>query len=149
MLSTVSTTSGLRCLAALFVLLVACSGSQPNVARDGGGSDMTDLAARDAPVDSGCGANVDFMNDPNNCGGCGIRCCIAACTQGACFCDGAGLTCCSTDQRGNDGCYIESVAVDVAIDPCHCGGCDISCPVGTTCSNATCVAVDGGAGCRQ
>jgi hypothetical protein len=142
-------TSGLERLAALLVLLLACSGSRPDVAKDGGGSDVTESAARDAPDDSGCGPNVDFMNDPNNCGGCGIRCCIAGCMQGACFCDGAGLMCCPTDQRGNDGCYIQNVPVDPTVDPCHCGGCAIACPAGTTCSNATCVASDGGAGCRQ
>jgi hypothetical protein len=89
-----------------------------------------------------------FMNDPGNCGGCGIRCCIGACFQGACFCDGVGLTCCVTDRRGADGCYIQNVPTDLATDPCHCGGCDTVCPAGTTCSNATCVAVDGGGGCQ-
>jgi len=143
----VSKTSRLGCLAALLVLPSACSGSQPDVAKDGGGSDVTE-AARDAPADSGCGPNVDFMNDPNNCGGCGIRCCIAACMQGACFCDGVGVMCCATDRRGNDGCYLQNVPVNLTSDPCHCGGCGIACPAGTTCSNATCVAVDGGAGCQ-
>jgi hypothetical protein len=136
----VSKTSRLGCLAALAVLFLACGGSQPDVAKDGGGSDVTESAARDASADSGCGPNVDLMNDPNNCGGCGIRCCIAACMQGACFCDGAGLVCCATDQRGNDGCYIQSIAVNLATDPFHCGGCGIACPAGATCSNAACVA---------
>ena len=144
----VSKTSGLGFLAALLVLLLACSGSQPDVAKDSG-SDVAESAARDAPADSGCGPNVDFMNDPSNCGGCGIRCCIPACIGGACFCDGVGLTCCATDQRGNDGCYLQSVAVDVVTDVCNCGGCGIACPAGTTCSNATCVATDGGTGCPQ
>jgi len=145
----VSKPSALGGFAALLVLLFACSGSQPDVAKDGGGGDVAESAARDAPADSGCGPNVDFMNDPDNCGGCGIRCCIHGCMQGACFCDGVGLTCCATDQRGNDGCYLESVAVDVATDPCHCGGCGIACPAGTTCANAACVDADGGAGCPQ
>ena len=151
----VAKTSGLGCLAAILVLLLACSGRQADVAKDGGGTDAAadggggDLAAGDAPDDSGCGPNVDFMNAPNNCGACGIRCCIAACTQGVCFCDGAGLTCCATDQRGNDGCYIRNVPVDTVTDPCHCGGCGIACPAGTTCASSTCVATDGGAGCRQ
>jgi len=145
-----SKTSGLGCLAALLVLLSACSGSHPDVAKDGGGSDVAEeSAARDAPADSECGPNVDFTNDPNNCGGCGIRCCIPQCTQGVCFCDGVGLTCCATDQRGNDGCYLQSVAVDLVTDPCNCGGCGSACPAGTTCSNATCVAADGSAGCPQ
>jgi hypothetical protein len=144
----VSKTSGLGCLAALLGPLLACSGSQPDVAKDGGGSDVTESAAHDAPADSACGPNVDFTNDPDNCGGCGIRCCIHACLQGACFCDGVGLTCCATDQRGNDGCYVQNVPVDLVSDACHCGGCDIACPAGTTCSNAACVTTDGGAGCR-
>ena len=144
-----SKTSGLGCLAALLGPLLACSGSQPDVAKDGGGNDVTESAAHDAPADSACGPNVDFMSDPNNCGGCGIRCCIAACLQGACFCDGVGLTCCATDQRGSDGCYLQNVATNLATDSCHCGGCGIACPAGTTCANATCVAADGGDGCRQ
>jgi hypothetical protein len=142
----VSKTSRLGCLAALLVLFVACSGSQPDAAKDGGGSDVTESAARDASADLGCGQNVDFLNDPNNCGGCGIRCCIAACTQGACFCDGVGVACCPTDQRGNDGCYIQNIPVDLATDSFHCGGCGIACPAGATCSNATCVSADGGPG---
>lgn len=143
------TPRGLGWFGALVVLLSACRGSQPDVAKDGEGSDMAEeSASSDASADSGCGPNVDLMNDPNNCGACGIRCCIPACMRGACFCDGAGLTCCATDQRGNDGCYLQSVAVDVATDPCHCGGCGIACPAGTTCASAACVAADGGAGCR-
>jgi hypothetical protein len=148
----VSNTSGLGRVGGFLVVLVllsACRGSRPETAKDGGGDDVAESAAHDAPADSACGPNVDFLNDPDNCGGCGIRCCIHACTQGACFCDGVGLTCCATDQRGNDGCTIQNVAVSLTTDPCHCGGCDIACPAGTTCSNATCVAADGGAGCPQ
>ena len=144
-----SKTSGLGCFAALLVFLLACRGSQPDVAKDDGGNDVAESDVRDAPADSGCGPNVDFMSDPNNCGGCGVRCCIAACLQGACFCDGVGLTCCATDQRGTDGCYVQNVPVNLVTDACHCGGCGIACPAGATCSNATCVAADGGAGCHQ
>jgi hypothetical protein len=118
------------------------------VVTDGGGSDAAESAAQDVADDSGCGTNVNFMNDPVNCGGCGIRCCIGACLQGACFCDGVGVTCCATDRRGPDGCYFQNVPTDLVTDACHCGGCDMVCPAGTTCSNATCVAVDGGGGCQ-
>jgi len=147
----VSTTLNLACRAAPFLpllLIVACSGSQPTVVNDSGGSDAVEADAHDAAVDSGCGANIDFMNDPENCGGCGIRCCIHACMQGACFCDGVGVTCCATDQRGADGCYFQNVPANLASDSCHCGGCGIACSAGTTCSNFACVAVDGGAGCQ-
>jgi hypothetical protein len=145
----VATTSGLGYLAALLVLTLACGGSRLDGAKDGGRGDVADSAAHDAPDDSGCGADVNLMNDPNNCGGCGIRCCVHACTNGACFCDGVGLTCCPTNGRGADGCYFQNIPVSPVSDSCHCGGCGIACPTGTTCSNGTCVAADGGAGCRQ
>jgi hypothetical protein len=142
------TTLGLACRAAPLLLLLACSGSQPGAAKDGGGGDAGESDAPAAADDSGCGTNINFMNDPDNCGGCGIRCCVRACMQGACFCDGAGLTCCATDRRGPDGCTIQNVPANLTTDSCHCGGCGIACSAGTACWNATCVAVDGGAGCQ-
>ena len=72
---TVSKVSGLGGFAALMVMLLACSRARLDEAKDAGGSDRAaESAARDAPADSTCGPDVDFMNDPNNCGGCGIRC---------------------------------------------------------------------------
>ena len=84
--------------------------------------------ASDASADSGCGPDTDLMSDPDNCGSCGFRCCNGSCVQGYCFCDGPpGITCCSTDERGADGCYFQSAAVNILINPMNCGTCGNVC----------------------
>ena len=84
--------------------------------------------ASDASADSGCGPDTDLISDPDNCGSCGFRCCNGSCVQGYCFCDGPpGITCCSTDERGADGCYFQSAAVNILINPMNCGTCGNVC----------------------
>jgi hypothetical protein len=96
--------------------------------------------AGDASADSGCGPDTDLMSDPDNCGSCGFRCCNGSCVQGYCFCDGPpGITCCSTDERGADGCYFQSVAVNILINPMNCGTCGNVCGADQTCSTGACV----------
>lgn len=144
-----------RCaLACVAAFLLACNGppnapAQSDGSSVGGNGGAAGSPAGDASADSGCGPDTNLMSDPDNCGSCGFRCCIGACTQGYCFCDGPpGVACCSTDERGADGCYFQSVAVYIATNSCNCGGCGVACPPGTVCSNATCVAADAGAGCQ-
>jgi hypothetical protein len=153
------------------------SGSGSSSGRDAAFDDAMDAAAGDAanctsllfgcPIDAGsdvviadaetgpdgeCGA----LNDPNNCGACGVRCCgaLPVCAFGggkySCVgdCPSAAPTMCFLDSGpGPDGCSGSGICVATSIDSCNCGACGIACEGGTVCVSATCVAVEGGSGC--
>jgi hypothetical protein len=73
---------------------------------------------------------TDTMNDPFNCGGCGIWC-DTICAFGAC--EAAGYTCADygLDDCGN-GC------VDTSSDVFNCGGCGAECVAGDFCAAGLC-----------
>lgn len=72
------------------------------------------------------GQCTDVSTDPENCGGCGVRCSPTfVCQNGGCGCP-AGHTLCF------DGCF------DTATDPAHCGGCTVTCAPGSVCHNGQC-----------
>jgi YVTN family beta-propeller protein len=75
-----------------------------------------------AAGDSVCGKRcVSIAVDPENCGGCGIRCgSHEACEDGACVCAAGAIPC-------GESC------VDVVTDPEHCGGCGEACAPGEFC----------------
>ncbi len=75
------------------------------------------------------GTCVDYLTDPNNCGGCGV-----ACGTGQ-ICDTG--TCVSTCPLGQTLCGAE--CVDLTSDPLNCGGCGIACGTNQICTNSTCV----------
>lgn len=103
-------------------------GGLPDGGLPDGGSCVCDLG--ELCCDLGC---VRPQSDPNDCGGCGIRCGAAeVCSAGACaaVCD-PGFTFCSGR------CF------DLANDPNHCGSCTLSCPSGI-CIEGACEAATGG-----
>ena len=104
---------------------------------DGSAPDLTstDLASADLALSpcSGDSGLVDFLNDPNNCGGCGRRCCSRTCVNGMCFCDGVGLTYCPT---GTDGCL--NHPYDLALDHDNCGACGHACDPRQACRLGVC-----------
>src|SRR5262249_32712166 len=83
-----------------------------------------------------CCANdcIDPLQEPTDCGGCGITCQDGeSCAGGQCSCAGgssckSGLTCCAA----NGGC------VDTAMNKHNCGGCGTQCRPGETCSGSAC-----------
>jgi hypothetical protein len=95
---------------------------------------------KDCNADPADGCEVNTDNDPNNCGGCGIRCSLpnasAACINGSCgvgSCNGAYKDCNSTS---GDGCEI-----DTANDSNNCNGCGNVCSVPNatpSCSSGSC-----------
>src|SRR5262245_45106248 len=79
-----------------------------------------------------CGNRCIYvMNDPANCGGCGLACPGSlACINGTCGCPMPLSNC------GN-------VCVDENVDGNNCGACGSSCQPGTVCSMAACAVTCG------
>jgi hypothetical protein len=89
----------------------------------------------------------DFVEDPNNCGGCGNVCGDGAiCNQGKCVGCKAGEVLCDAKTNGVFGCFV------LTSDREHCGGCGNVCPTSpegshsvTSCSDGVCgFACEGG-----
>lgn len=103
-----------------------------------------------------CGANQaccggtcrPVRNDPNNCGGCDVRC---PASMSLCM----GMACCSPDPTGT--CEVRScgarqtncggTCVELSTDEANCGGCNIRCGTGQTCTGGFCQTPCGGAMC--
>jgi hypothetical protein len=130
----------------------ASTSAQPDGSTDatslseGGTFPMSDASASDAG--SPCtvyqqlcgGACITVVVDPDNCGGCGVKCTGGqVCSGGSCAAGCLpGLTACAGS------------CVDLLTDDDHCGTCGVVCPAGQGCGNGTCVATvplaDAGAG---
>jgi hypothetical protein len=97
-----------------------------------GAQDSVDSNAEASP----CPPGTDFLNDPHNCGGCGIVCCsgnmcqIGMCTILGCTPDGR----CPVDGESCSGMF----CADLLDDSSNCGACGSVCSPGTTCMNGMC-----------
>ncbi len=84
---------------------------------------------------------VPIVNDPANCGGCGVTCTQnMLCDNSACIC-ALGFEDCNSDQA-TDGCE-----TDIRDDTAHCGGCNISCDTDGTCAFGICLCESNKADC--
>jgi len=111
-------------------------------ARDLAGS-IADLAGTAdlacAPRPDMCG---DTQSDPNNCGACGVACCLGSyCANGQCVTGcGSGITLCPltnpTDSCGRP--CKGGICVDTRTDSNHCGGCYKPCATGQVCVSGMC-----------
>jgi hypothetical protein len=101
-----------------------------------GGDEATEVDedGGDGEADSECGEGIDFLTDPGNCGGCGIRCrpahAFGECVDGVCRIRACDVNFVDCDGGYEDGCetYCEP-RVTGACDPTTCEGpgCDTTC----------------------
>ncbi len=72
------------------------------------------------------GCETNFLSDPNNCGGCGMKCSLpnatAACTNGTCA-----VAVCAPGFADCDGNPANGCEVNVGTDTNNCGGCGAVC----------------------
>jgi hypothetical protein len=93
-----------------------------------------------------CGTNL--MNDPNNCGACGVSCggydpinMAASCVQGQCAFEcqikqpGGGVV---MDFRNCNGLLDDGCEIEVQADPKNCGVCGHACQAGERCIKGKC-----------
>jgi hypothetical protein len=86
----------------------------------------------DVPHQLRCGDTcVDYLNDPDNCGGCGI-----VCGDGACCSNGSCNSLCATGEQ-----WCDDLCVDTANDDQNCGTCGSPCPDGTCCNGGACASI--------
>ncbi len=89
-------------------------------------------------------ACVDVQTDTTSCGSCGVHCSGAETCQGG-LC---GFNTCTSTVQG-DPCHLSTTpwytgsccgtaCVDTSTDSANCGGCNLPCGVGTTCTNGSC-----------
>ncbi len=74
------------------------------------------------------GCEQDVSTDPNNCGGCNVKCTVPnaspACAAGMCKVGTCNMGFADCNGQVPDGCE-----TNIAVDPMHCGGCMNACPV--------------------
>jgi hypothetical protein len=127
----------MRVCLVLMLLVVGCGVDIPMHFDDGGsGTQQTICPAHPDHCAGTCCGNecLDTMNDPHNCGTCGMTCASGSiCVGGHCGCPpnglpcGSGQTCC-----GMLGC------VSLDSDIRNCGSCGHHCDNGMSCSGGTC-----------
>ncbi len=125
-----------KCLSAVLLALVACSGSAVVDAPDA--TTTTDAAAPsdapDAPDACAAGAAlcsgrcVNLASEPAHCGACGN-----ACAAGAPCADGRCQMPCAAGERA-----CGSTCVNVQNDNAHCGACGNACAAGQMCAMGRC-----------
>jgi hypothetical protein len=87
----------------------------------------------------------DLINDPNNCGGCGIvcpagqTCSDSTCSGSPAICQGSPGKYCDLDAGGDFVCCTDG-CVDITSDTNNCGGCGTVCPELFACANRECFA---------
>jgi hypothetical protein len=80
------------------------------------------------------GVCVDTTADHDNCGGCGVWCGeTASCWKGECYWLSEDVTTCSIAALGSE------EAIQLPIDPRHCGTCEDACQTGEMCLDGGCV----------
>jgi hypothetical protein len=102
------------------------------------------------PIGDGCGhvLQCGTCTLPDTCGGGGVlgRCGRPVCSHNTCMDQCPGTTFCLTEQDGD---RIDSICFDTSSDASNCGGCGITCGLGT-CGGGHCAcyppAIDAGAG---
>jgi hypothetical protein len=97
---------------------------------DGGGADAATCPAYQHYCNGGC---IPTSIDPDNCGGCDVKCTTSQVCSGG-HCESSclpGLTPCSRQ------------CVDTKTDSNNCNGCGNVCPSGSGCSDGTCVPSQG------
>lgn len=113
----------------------------------GVGGTATD-GGTDAGACLGCSADdccdgqcVNRDSSTRHCGVCGNGCPGTTCSGGSCTsaCAQGFLDC---DQNIVNGCE-----VNAAMDPMHCGNCDIACPLDATCVSGVCMCPEGALDC--
>jgi hypothetical protein len=86
----------------------------------------------DVPHQLRCGDTcVDYLNDVNNCGGCGV-----VCGDGTCCSNGSCASLCAPGHEWCDG-----ECADVQNDSNNCGGCGVICGDGTCCNEGSCASL--------
>ncbi|MEZ4371778.1 MAG: hypothetical protein R3B07_13175 [Polyangiaceae bacterium] len=112
------------------------------------GAGGTTDAGTDGATCTGCsqddccdGQCVNRQSSTRHCGVCGNGCPGTTCSGGTCTssCAQGFLDC---DQNIVNGCE-----VNAAMDPMHCGNCDIACPLDSTCVSGVCMCPTGALDC--
>jgi hypothetical protein len=88
---------------------------------------------------NGCETNA--ASDPQNCGGCGVRCDTVAHGTGTCQAGSCDLVC-NAGFRDCDGRFETGCEADTTSDPDHCGGCNNTCDIpnaAVSCEDSECV----------